>query len=551
MLAPGGGIPLPSYGARAAAAAYCAASPIVAVTRLADLVDTSQRVGSTPARLAKVRELAAFLRTLEPSEVGIATHYLSGDLPQGRFGIGYATLEAAATEHAAELPALSIAESDRRLTALATLRGSGSAQRRAQALRELFAQATSAEQRFLLHLLRGELRQGALGGVMLDAIAAAAEVPPAAVRRAAMYSKDLGAVASVALLQGADALGAFQLELFSPVSPMLAQTATGVAEALRELPGKVALEWKMDGARIQVHKGADQVRIYTRSLREVTAALPEIAAQVRALPAQTLILDGEAIAFDAAGRPHPFQITMRRFGRRLKVEELRGELPIRAFFFDCLRVEDESIADRPAHERFAALSASVSAELLIPRLVTSSVAEASAFYDAALAAGHEGLMAKSLAGPYEAGNRGASWLKIKRAHTLDLVVLAAEWGHGRRSGKLSNLHLGARDPATGGYVMLGKTFKGLTDAMLEWQTARFLALETHRDASTVHVRPEVVVEVAFSDLQASPRYPAGLALRLARVKRYREDKRPEEADTMESVRRIHAAQGAAAAHPGG
>ena len=516
------------------------------MTRLAELVDTSQRVGATPARLVKVRELAGFLRTLESPEIGIATHYLSGELPQGRFGIGYAALTAAAQAPGAAVPTLSISEVDNRLTALAALRGAGSAERRIRSLDELFARATAAEQQFLLHLLAGELRQGALVGVMLDAIAAAAEVPAASVRRAAMYSKDLGAVAKAALLQGAAALGAFQLELFAPVYPMLAQTATDVSEALRELPGEVAFEWKMDGARIQVHKGADQVRIYTRALNEVTAALPEIAAEVRALAVETLILDGEAIAFDTAGRPHPFQITMRRFGRRLKVEELRGELPIRAFFFDCLRVGGESIADRPARERFAALAASIPAALAIPRLITASSSEAAAFYDAALAAGHEGVMAKSLEGAYEAGNRGTSWLKIKRAHTLDLVVLAAEWGHGRRNGKLSNLHLGARDPASGAYVMLGKTFKGLTDAMLEWQTERFLALETHRDAWTVYVRPEVVVEVAFSDLQASPRYPGGLALRLARVKRYREDKTAAQADTMDSVRRIAAAQSAAA-----
>ncbi|HLJ19552.1 MAG TPA: ATP-dependent DNA ligase, partial [Stellaceae bacterium] len=519
------------------------------MTRLAELVETSGRVGADRARLVKVRELAALLRSLEPDEIGIATHYLSGELPQGRFGIGYATLAAAANEPAAAAPTLSIAEVDSQLTALAAIRGSGSAKRRARALRELFLRATHFEQRFLLHLLAGELRQGALGGAMLDAIAAAAQVPVAAVRRAAMYSKDLGAVATTALLKGVDALGDFQLELFSPFSPMLAQTADDVEEALQELAGEVAFEWKMDGARIQVHKGGEQVRIYTRALNEVTAALPEIVAAVRALPAEVLILDGEAIAFDAAGRPHPFQITMRRFGRRLRVEKLREELPIRAFFFDCVRVDGDSLADRPARERIAALTGSIPGELAIPRLVTASVAEASAFYDAALTAGHEGLMAKSLEGPYEAGNRGASWLKIKRAHTLDLVVLAAEWGSGRRSGKLSNLHLGARDPETGAYVMLGKTFKGLTDAMLEWQTRRFLELETHRDASTVYVRPEVVVEIAFSDLQASPRYAGGLALRLARVKRYREDKSPAEADSMAAVRRIAAAQAGAPLPP--
>jgi len=383
---------------------------------------------------------------------------------------------------------------------------------------------------------------------MIEAIASAARVPVTQVRRAAMYSKNLGAVARVALLEGAAALGRFQLELFSPVSPMLAQTAADVAEALGELGGEVAFEWKMDGARIQLHKRDAEVRIYTRGLNEVTHAVPEIVELAGAFPARTLILDGEAITLDAAGRPHPFQITMRRFGRRLNVDAVRSELPIKAFFFDCLQVDGESIADRPARERFAHLTTAVSAAAQMPRLITAAEPDARAFYEAALAAGHEGVMAKSLEAAYEAGNRGASWLKIKRAHTLDLVVLAAEWGHGRRSGKLSNLHLGALDPATGTYVMLGKTFKGLTDAMLEWQTREFLARETHRDQWTVYLRPELVVEVAFSDLQASSRYAGGLALRLARVKRYREDKRAEDADTMEAVRRIYAAQ-AGAAHP--
>jgi DNA ligase-1 len=378
---------------------------------------------------------------------------------------------------------------------------------------------------------------------MLDAIAGAAKLPAGAVRRAAMYAKSLGAVARVSMLEGSEALARFQLEMFSPVAPMLAQTATDVADALKQLEGDVAFEWKMDGARIQVHKSGAEVRIYTRALNEVTAAVPEIVEAVRALPAREAILDGEAIAFTGAGRPHPFQITMRRFGRKLNVEAARADLPIRGYFFDCLRLEAESLIDRPTRERAAALAEAVPESLRVPRLVTASVAEADAFYAAALAAGHEGLMAKSLDAPYEAGNRGASWLKIKKAHTLDLVVLAAEWGHGRRTGKLSNLHLGALDPATGEYVMLGKTFKGLTDAMLEWQTKEFLARETHRDRYTVYVRPELVVEIAFSDLQVSPRYPGGLALRLARVKRYRDDKAAEQADTMETVRSIAAAVG--------
>jgi DNA ligase-1 len=330
---------------------------------------------------------------------------------------------------------------------------------------------------------------------------------------------------------------------------MLAQTAADVAEALAELPGQAAgvpveFEWKMDGARIQAHKLGDEVRLYTRNLNEVTAAIPEIVAMVRGFSPHTLVLDGEAIAFDANGRPHPFQITMRRFGRKLNVEALRGELPIQAFFFDCLRLDEQSLADHPARERLHALTQAVPPELLVPRLVTASEPEARQFYDAALAAGHEGVMAKSLDAPYEAGSRGASWLKIKRAHTLDLVVLAAEWGHGRRTGKLSNLHLGALDTTTDEYVMLGKTFKGLTDTLLEWQTREFLAREVRRDQWTVYVRPELVVEIAFSDLQASTRYPGGLALRLARVKRYREDKTAAQADNMDTVRRLYAAQGA-------
>lgn len=512
------------------------------MTLLARLVDTSQRVSATSARLAKVKELAACLRALEPAEIDIGVQYLSGEAPQGRFGIGYAVLQTASAGSAAHDAKLSIADVDRHLTEIAEMRGAGATARRSAALRGLFSLATAAEQEFLIRLLLGELRQGALAGVMIDAIAAAAELPVSQMRRAAMYAKSIGAVARVALLEGTAGLAQFQLEILSPVAPMLAQTAADTTAALQQLGGDVAFEWKMDGARIQAHKAAAMVRIYTRNLNEVTAAIPEIAEIVQGLPVRDVILDGEAIAFNSSGRPYPFQITMRRFGRKLDVDKLRTELPMQAFFFDCLRLEDRSLADRPARERFEALSDAVPAELRIPRLITSSAADAQRFYDDALAHGHEGVMAKSLDSPYEAGNRGASWLKIKRAHTLDLVVLAAEWGHGRRTGKLSNLHLGALDPATGSYVMLGKTFKGLTDAMLEWQTREFQARETHRDRWTVYVRPELVVEIAFSDLQASPRYPGGLALRLARVKRYRDDKRAEDADNMESVRKIYELQ---------
>ena len=527
------------------------------VTLLADLVATSQRVGAASSRRTKVRELGDFLKALAPDEIETAVHYLSGEISQGRIGITYKALQAAVvrgaptgdagdehsdTDNDPAAPPLTILDVDQSLAAVADIRGTGSATRREQALRALFSRAAPAEQQFLLRLIVGELRQGALAGVMIEAVAAAAQVPLPEVRRAAMYSSSLGAVARAALLEGARGLAKFQLELFKPASPMLAETAADVTEALHELGSEAAFEWKMDGARIQVHKSSDEVRIYTRSLNEVTAAVPEIVEVVRTLGADTLILDGEAIAFDPSGRPRPFQITMRRFGRKLDVESLRAELPIRAFFFDCLLVDGQSLAARPTRERVAALHAAVPAALCVPRLVTADAAAASAFYDAAIEAGHEGLMAKSLEAPYEAGNRGSSWFKIKRAHTLDLVVLAAEWGHGRRTGKLSNLHLGALDPATGEYVMLGKTFKGLTDAILEWQTQELLARETHRDQSTVYVRPELVVEIAFSDLQASARYPGGLALRLARVKRYRDDKTAATADTMQSLRRIYAAQ---------
>jgi DNA ligase-1 len=513
------------------------------MTLLADLVQTSREVGETSSRLAKVRALAARLRLLDANEIAVGANYLSGSAPQGRFGIGYAVLRGARMGEAASDATLSIADVDRRLGEIAIMRGTGAAALRAEALRSMFSLATETEREFLVRLLIGELRQGALEGVMVDAIAAAAGLPISAIRRAIMYAKHVGAVANAALLRGESGLAEFQLEVLSPIAPMLAQTASDPAEALRQLGNEAAFEWKMDGARIQVHKSGSTVRIYTRNLNDVSAAVPEIVELAQALRVRDVILDGEAIAFDPNGRPHPFQITMRRFGRKLDVERMRIELPMRAFFFDCLHLDGHALTESATRERYEALARAIPDSLQIPRIVTSSAHGAEAFYAAALAAGHEGMMAKSLDAPYEAGNRGAGWLKIKRAHTLDLIVIAAEWGHGRRTGKLSNLHLGARDPATGDYVMLGKTFKGLTDAMLEWQTKELLAREIRTDGYTVHVRPELVVEIAFSDLQASSRYPGGLALRLARVKRYRDDKNADEADTMDSVRRIFAAQG--------
>lgn len=511
------------------------------MTPLATLVATSRQVAESASRREKTRLLADTLRTMSATELELSVLYLSGEIRQGRIGIGPAALRANVTAAAAS-PGLDILAMDSAFAALSTVRGSGSTARRAEILQALFARATRDEQHFILRLVTGELRQGALAGVMVEALALVTGVPLADLRRAAMFQSNLGILARASLEGGAEGLRHFQLEVMSPVVPMLAQTAEDVGEALASLAGEVAFEWKMDGARIQLHKRGDDVRIFTRNLNDVTAAIPEIADAARAFPAEQLVLDGEAIAFTESGRPQPFQVTMRRFGRKLDVEQRRQDLPLRAYYFDCLRRDEASLIERPTHERVDALTVIVPDEQRIPRLVTRSREAAQKFYDDAIARGHEGVMAKSLDASYEAGNRGASWLKIKRVHTLDLVVLAAEWGHGRRHGKLSNLHLGAWDENGQRFVMLGKTFKGLTDTMLEWQTREFLARESHHDEWTVYLRPEIVVEIAFSDLQASSRYPGGLALRLARVKRYRPDKPVEEADNMETVRRIFAAQ---------
>jgi DNA ligase-1 len=351
----------------------------------------------------------------------------------------------------------------------------------------------------------------------------------------------IAAVAPSALTEGEAGLARYAIAVFQPLAPMLAQPADDIAEALQQIPA-AALEWKLDGARIQVHKRNGQIRIYTRTGNEVTSAAPEIVEAVGTLTAHTLILDGEAIALKASGAPYPFQETMSRFGRVLDIEAMRAKMPLSAFFFDCLRLDDLDLVPAPAARRFEALAGAVPSRLMMPRLVTSDATAAQAFYDDAIGRGHEGVMVKALDSPYEPGARSAQWLKVKRAHTLDLVVLAAEWGHGRRQGWLSNLHLGARDPSTGTFVMLGKTFKGLTDAILAWQTEELLKRETSRNDWTVYVRPELVVEIAFNDLQASPRYPAKLALRFARVKGYRPDKNAEDADTIETVRSIYARQ---------
>ncbi|WP_438015534.1 ATP-dependent DNA ligase [Sorangium sp. So ce315] len=507
---------------------------------VADLVATSERVATTSSRLEKIAALADLLRRLSPEEVEVGVDWLAGRLRQGRVGLGPSMVtEARRAGPAAAEPALTLGEADAAFTEIARTTGAGSAGQRRAALGRLFARATEVERDFFARLLVGELRQGALEAVMIEAVARAAGLPPASLRRAVMLAGDAAEVARAALLEGAYGLQRFSLQLLRPVQPMLAQAADDVAAALGELRA-MALEWKLDGARVQVHKAGDEVRVFSRSLNPVTKAVPEIVEAVRALPARSLVLDGEAIALRPDGAPHPFQVTMRRFGRALDVASLRAELPLRALFFDALHLDGEDLLDRPGSERAAALRQVLDRPLRVPRIELPTAAEAEAFFADALARGHEGVMAKSLAAPYEAGRRGSSWLKVKRAHTLDLVVLAAEWGSGRRRGLLSNLHLGARDPAAGGFVMLGKTFKGMTDEGLAWQTQRLLELEITRDASTVYVRPELVVEIAFDGVQASPQYPGGLALRFARVKRYRPDKTAVDASTIDEVRAIHA-----------
>ena len=503
---------------------------------LRDIAETSDTVAASAARLAKVNGLAACLARAAPSEVAVAVAFLSGELRQRQIGVGWAALRDPVQP--AATPTLTVAEVDACLEQIGRQAGAGSQAERRRLLAELLARATAAEQRFLRGLLTGELRQGALEGVMVEAVARAAGVPAGEVRRALMLRGDLGAVAARGLGQGVAGLRAFRLEVGRPVLPMLAQTATGVAEALARL-GRAAVEWKLDGVRVQLHKQGRAVRVFTRTLDDITARAPEVTAAALALPAAAAVLDGEVIALRPDGRPQPFQVTAGRLGSRLEVERLRVEVPLTLFLFDALHLDGEDLIDRPGAERHQALAAVAAAPLLVPRTVTGEPAAAAAFLADALARGHEGVLVKSLATPYEAGRRGAGWVKVKPVHTLDLVVLAAEWGHGRRQGWLSNLHLGARDPDRG-FVMLGKTFKGLTDELLTWQTDRLLALATGpTDGWVVRVRPELVVEVAFDGVQASPRYPGGLALRFARVLRYRPDKRAAEADTIDTVRAIH------------
>jgi DNA ligase-1 len=509
---------------------------------LAELVQASSGAAATRSRLKKRQLLADCLRAAGAEQAALAVSYLSGVLPQGKIGLGPSTLrDLDLPQTPVEVPALRLSEIDAAFTRVAAASGKGSKQARRALLAELLSRATAQERDFLFRLMLGELRQGALEGLLVDALAEASKLPARDVRRAVMLAGDAAAVAAPALRDGAAGLETFRLEPLKPVQPMLAQPADTMAAALETL-GEAALEYKLDGARVQIHKRGSELCIYSRRLNDVTASLPEIVERVAALPANELILDGEVIALRDDGRPLPFQVTMRRFGRKSDDAALREQIPLSLFLFDCLYRDGEDLIDRTSVERVSALRSLDAPGLLVPRCVTGDPAAAQAFLRRALAAGHEGLMAKALDSSYAAGSRGADWLKIKQVHSLDLVVLAAEWGSGRRKGYLSNLHLGACDPQTGGFVMLGKTFKGLTDKLLKWQTAALLDLETSRDKYTVYVEPRLVVEIALNDIQASPQYPAGLALRFARVKRYRPDKAAEQADTIDAVRALYAAQ---------
>lgn len=511
------------------------------------LAQVSAAVAATRARTQKLDRLAAVLRSLSDVELPLAVHYLSATAPQGKLGVGHALLGRVVAAPPAATPTLTLAEVDAALRDLAGAHGRGSARARETTLGGLFARATAAERDLLVGVITGELRQGAEVGLMVAALARAEQLDEALVRRGFMMCGDLAAVARAARAGGAGAVAALGLTVFRPILPMLAQTADDLPAALAALADPI-LEHKLDGARVQLHKDGDEIRVFSRGGLDVTAAVPELVVAGRALRARRAVLDGEAIALRGDGRPWPFQVTMRRFGRAGDHPELRAAVPLVARWFDCLLVDDDDVLDRPGRDRRAALAAVAAADTLVPHLVTRDPEAAAAFLAGAFAAGHEGVMAKDLTAPYAAGNRGAAWLKIKKVHTLDLVVIAVEPGSGRRQGWLSNLHLAARDGA-GGFVMLGKTFKGMSDELLAWQTRELGARAIGREGHVVHVRPELVVEIAFSDVQVSPHYPGGLALRLARVVRYRPDRSAAEAATLDEVRAIALADGVLDAAP--
>jgi ATP-dependent DNA ligase I len=528
---------------------------------LDSVVRTSALVAASPGRLAKIDHIAALLRDVPAAEIAVAVSFLSGDLTQRQIGVGYAALTdliggygpspasaAAGLGAPASAPQLTLADTDDALGQIGSLAGQGSQAERRRLLAGLLSRATEAERQFLVRLLAGDLRQGALDGVMTDAIGRAAGVPGAEVRRAHQLSGSLPAAAAAALGAGGDhhaaaaALRSVSLQVGRPIRPMLAAAAPTVAAALERI-SPAALEWKVDGVRVQVHRTGGGARVFSRTLDDITHRVPEIAQAAMSLAASQAVLDGEAVALRPDGRPQPFQVTAARAASQAAEGSEAGQLPLSLFLFDALHVDGTDLLDAPAAERFAALAAVAPPELVIPRLVTADLAGAEQFFAAAIERGHEGVVVKSLDAPYGAGRRGSEWIKVKPRHTLDLLVLGAEWGHGRRQGWLSNLHLGARDPATGGAIMLGKTFKGMTDALLAWQTDRLLELADPpiRDSDAprhgvVRVRPELVIEIAFDGIQASTRYPGGVTLRFARVLRYRPDKSPAEADTIDTVR---------------
>ncbi|WP_405444060.1 ATP-dependent DNA ligase [Streptomyces niveus] len=500
---------------------------------LATLAHVSQEVAATSARSRKIALLAELFRAAGPADVPVVIPWLAGRLPQGRIGVGWQALKDPVP--AADTATLTIREADDAVTALAAVAGPGSQAERRRLVQALLGAATGEEQRFLIALLSGEVRQGALDAVAGEALAQATGAPSADVRRAVMLAGSLQSVAERLLADGPDALAEFRLTVGRPVLPMLARTAGSVAEAVEKL-APCAVEEKLDGIRVQVHRRGDAVRVYTRTLDDITDRLPEVTAAALALEGDRLILDGEVIALDADGRPRPFQEVAGRVGSRTDVTAAAVAVPLSPVFFDVLAADGEDLLDLSYAERRTTLDRLVPEPMRVRRVVVPAPdsAEAAEFWRATLDRGHEGVVIKALDTPYSAGRRGAGWVKVKPVHTLDLVVLAAEWGHGRRTGRLSNLHLGARQP-DGSFVMLGKTFKGLTDAMLEWQTTRLKELALDDDGFTVRVRPELVVEIAYDGLQRSTRYPAGVTLRFARVLRHREDKRAEDADTVETV----------------
>ena len=500
--------------------------------KLAEVVATSQRIAATRSRRTKIENLAYLLSDAVDTEIEVLVGYLTGEPRQGRVGIGAATLWAVNTP-AAPAPELDVMDVDQAIGRIPGITGKGSRARRLALLEELLGRATAEEQDFLRRLLTGELRQGALEGLMLDAIAAASGIDAAIVRRAAMLGGDLGYMATLALTKGRSALQDMRIQPLRPVSPMLAATTGTVGEALSSV-GTASVEWKLDGARIQVHRMGDRSAIFTRNLNDVTRRMPLINQVVMEMPVTAIVLDGEALSHDDHGLPRPFQQTMSRFGSH----QAKGDSPLLPFFFDILHLDGRDVIDEPLSTRIELLERIVPAEFLVPRTITDSAQAAKDTFAEARRNRHEGVMVKAIDSTYEAGRRGAAWLKVKPAHHLDLVVLAAEWGHGRRTGWLSNLHLGARDPDTGQFIMVGKTFKGLTDRMLAWQTERFLELEIERHRHVVHLRPETVVEIAFDGVMPSTVYRGGVSLRFARVKRYRTDKAATEADTIGRLYRI-------------